>query len=202
MKWQFFLSAVLAIAGCTPEAGPAEADACCAELDAGELTPGSVYRLGSTWTDQAGAQVNLGELRGRVQIVALIFTRCEFACPRILADLQSIDAELRRRHLEDAHFVLVTMDHEYDTPAVLEAYRAKNDLDAGRWRLLHGDPEDILDLAAVLGIKFKKAGGTYSHSNLITVLDANGEILHRQEGLNADTAPTVAAIEKAVAAGG
>jgi formylglycine-generating enzyme required for sulfatase activity len=177
-------------------AAEATTDSCCEELDAGAVSARSVYQLGSTWTSNTGARINLGELRGEVRVVAMIFTSCEFACPRTLADLQDIAAQ---RATAGARFLLVTMDTERDTPAVLEAYRAKNGLDPQRWTLLHGEPDDVLDFAAVLGVKFQKAGGTFSHSNVITVLDRAGNIVHQQIGLGADGAPTIAAIAGALA---
>ena len=49
---------------------------------------------------------------------------------------------------------------------------------ASNWTLLRGAPNDVLELAALLGVKFKKdLGGQFAHSNIITVLDANGEVV-------------------------
>ena len=59
------------------------------------------------------------------------------------------------------------------------------------------DPQDVLELAALLGIKYKKEPtGQYAHSNLITLLDKNGEIVHQQPGLNTDPASMIAAVKK------
>jgi protein SCO1/2 len=56
-----------------------------------------------------------------------------------------------------------------------------------RWKLLSGSSDDIMELAAVTGFKYKKdEKGDYSHSNLITFLNNHGEIFHQQVGLNQD----------------
>ena len=71
-------------------------------------------------------------------------------------------------------------------------------LAAAQWSLLRGTPDDTLELAALLGVKFKReASGQFSHSNLITVLNAAGEIIYQQVGLSQDIEETVKAIERA-----
>ena len=50
----------------------------------------------------------------------------------------------------------------------------------------------MLELAALLGVKFKKdARGQFAHSNILTVLDAGGEVAHQQNGLNQSPDETV-----------
>ena len=86
------------------------------------------------------------------------------------------------------------------TPAALHSYRATRKLSADRWTLLRGAPDDTLELAALLGVKFKReASGQFAHSNLITVLNAQGEIIHQLAGLNRDAGETVARISAEVA---
>jgi protein SCO1/2 len=47
----------------------------------------------------------------------------------------------------------------------------------------------------LLGVKYRReASGDYSHSNLITVLNREGEIAHQREGLRGEIAPTAQAI--------
>jgi protein SCO1/2 len=45
----------------------------------------------------------------------------------------------------------------------------------------------VQDLAMLLGVKYKQdAGGQFSHSNLITVLNTEGEIKFQRSGLQGD----------------
>ncbi len=72
-------------------------------------------------------------------------------------------------------------------------------LDLRYWTLLHGRPDDVMELAVLLGVKFKKdQQGGFSHANLITVLNREGEIVYRHTGLNHQVADTIAAIRKVV----
>ena len=52
-------------------------------------------------------------------------------------------------------------------------------------------------MAALLGVKFKEtAQGQFEHSNLITVLNANGELVYQESGLTLQTAELVRQLEK------
>jgi protein SCO1/2 len=89
------------------------------------------------------------------------------------------------------------LDSERDTPAVLKSYREKRQLTPELWTLLRGEPDDVRELAALLGISYERdTRGQFAHSNVITVLNAEGEIVHQQVGLGTDIAETLAAIEK------
>jgi protein SCO1/2 len=60
------------------------------------------------------------------------------------------------------------------------------------WTLLSGQPDDVLELAALLGVQYRQTrAGQFAHSNVITVLNAKGEIVHQQVGLNEDITGTV-----------
>ena len=83
---------------------------------------------------------------------------------------------------------------------MLKAYRAKEKLALARWTLLRGKEDDVRELAALLGINYQRdAKGQFSHSNVITVLNAEGEVAFQLTGLNKDPQETVAAIEKLLA---
>jgi protein SCO1 len=174
--------------------------ACCATnpLSPDHFSDTSLYQLESTWTPATGKDLKLGELKGKVQVVTMFFTHCEFACPVLVHDMTRIEAALPRSIGTNVGFVLVSFDSERDTPEVLRAYNARMEFDTNRWKLLRGSSDDVLELAALLGIKFKKdVRGQFAHSNLITVLNPAGEIVHQQIGLNQEVTPTVEAISKA-----
>lgn len=186
--------------GCqVPPATAAEKPACCATnlAPAPSAPDNSLYQLESTWTTDAGAAIKLETLRGKVQVVTMFFANCSYACPVLLHDMKRIEDALPADVRARAGFVLVSFDSVRDTPAALRAYRQKQGLPSDRWTLLHGQPDDVLELAALLGVKFKQdASGNFAHSNLITVLTPAGEIAHQQIGLNQDPAPTVSMISR------
>ncbi len=155
----------------------------------------SVYNAESTWRDASGAERRLGSLSGRPRVLAMIYTNCAFACPRILADMKRIEAGLPDALGDRVGFVLVTIDPERDTPKHLAEFARGARLDTARWTLLTGDEGSTLELAALLGVQYRRTGpGQWVHSNLITLLDARGEVSFRQLGLGTDPAPMLDAI--------
>jgi protein SCO1 len=189
------LSLLLCV-GCSKEK-PQEVPECCADDPAGietSLSKDSVYQLDSVWTDQDGKQRRLREFKGKPQVVAMVFTHCQYACPMTLALLKKIDSEVSKTPV---HYLLLSMDPERDTPEVLKAYAQKEGLDPHRWTLLRGDADAVREIAAVLGVRYKQnPDGGFAHSNLITLLDRHGAIRHRLKGLGAEPGPLIAAIRK------
>lgn len=159
---------------------------CCRELTSSTPpTEQSLYQLDSIWRSDAGRKVRLEVLRGRPQVVAMFFTQCEFACPLLVNDMKRIEAALPESIRQQTDFLLVSFDSERDTPEVLRAYRSRLKLPMDRWTLLTGRPEDIRELAALLGVNYRQdPRGQFAHSNLITLLNAEGEVIAQQNGLN------------------
>ncbi len=171
---------------CAPETKPAPAP-CCVELKAERpLTERSLYQHDAVWTSDAGRPVKLASLRGEPVIVAMFFASCEYACPVLVHDLQRARALLAPEVRAKARVVLVTFDTRRDTPEALRAFRTRFELDS-MWVLLRGTETAVQDLAMLLGVKYKlDARGQYAHSNLLTVLNAEGEIVHQHAGLMGD----------------
>lgn len=181
-----------------------EEESCCSEepgmvaTDAA-LPTTSLYQLDGDWTDQTNTQRDLVDFRGEIVITAMVFTHCQYACPLILQDLRGIQAQIPEDKQGDIRWLLVSMDSERDTPAVLADYAAKNSLPPESWTLLHGDDYAVRTIAAVLGVNYVKgANGNFSHSNIITVLNRDGSVAHKLEGLNADSSDCVKAVLEAV----
>lgn len=164
------------------------------ELPPTDFTRDSLYQLDAPFTTDAGAAFTLGELRGRPVIVAMFFASCNYACPLLVADITRMRDALPSPLRDDVAIVLVTFDTARDTPAALKKYRDDRLL-GPQWTLLHGEDDSVRDLAALLGVKFKlESDGQFAHSNLITILNAEGEIVHQRAGLQGGLIEAAAAI--------
>jgi protein SCO1/2 len=178
---------------------PQVADACCAIPTASSTTAAapssrSLYQLDSSWTNDAGEHVQLAAFRGQPVIVAMFFAQCEYACPMIVADIERARKLLPPAVREKTQVVLVSFDSARDTPAALHAFRARMSLDSS-WTLLRSEPRAVQEFAMLLGVKFKQdARGQFSHSNVITVLNPEGEIVHQRPGLQGDVSELAQAI--------
>jgi len=179
---------------CAVAAKPAPA-ACCAEIaSVAPLTERSLYQFDAAWTDDAGVRVQLASLRGKPVVLAMFFASCTYACPMLVTDMQRIREALPEPMRQETRFVLVTFDTERDTPAALKAFRERSALDAD-WILLRGNADSVQELAMLLGVKFKQdAAGQFAHSNVVTVLNADGEIAHQRNGLAGDVSETAQAV--------
>ena len=154
----------------------------------------SLYQTDATFTDDSGKNFSLSALRGRPVVLNMFFASCGYACPLTVTDLLAIQSRLPAELLSKALFVLVSFDVDRDTPAALAQFRILRSLDT-QWVLLHGDNDSVRELAALLGVKYKKeADGAFSHSNLVTILNPEGEIVHQRTGLQGGLDQATAAL--------
>ncbi len=189
---------------CVADAKLVAKDSCCAAEAAAatvaSVSKNSLYQLDASWTNDAGATVQLASLHGRPVVLAMFFASCEYACPLIVDDMKRLGAALPADVRGQTQFVLVSFDTARDTTAALKAYRERMKLD-GAWTLLRGDATSVQELAMLLGVKFKQdARGQFSHSNLITVLNPAGEIAHQRAGLMGDVSEAAKAVVLVAAA--
>ena len=154
----------------------------------------SVHDLDGSWRDHDGRARSLASLGGKVQVVAMVYTRCTHTCPAVLAEFKTIEAALPTGQ-DRIGFVLVSMDPTRDTPARLREFAASARLDLTSWTLLAGGEEQVRELAALLGVRYRpEAGGEFSHANVYLVLDPQGRVALRQDGLNGTTMQNAAFI--------
>lgn len=152
---------------------------------------GSVYALDARWRDQRGRERSLAALRGRPQVVAMVYTHCATACPLTVTALKRVEAATP----PGVGFVLVSLDPDRDTPGRLAEFARTHALDPARWTLLRGTDADVRALAALLGVRYRPEGaGDIAHSTLVTVLDADGEVAYQGRGLNPAPMVTQAAL--------
>lgn len=186
MKRASIAAAVLLFAcapafGDDPHAGHGKHDAmAAAPVDHAE----SIYHLEGAWTDHRGTEFTLASLRGGPVVMVMIYGSCTTACPILVNDARRLEAMLADDVRAKTRFVLVSFDPVNDTPEALADYAAGRGLDDSRWRFVRGDRAQIRALAMLLGVRYRDNGdGTFDHSNLVTVLDADGRAVHRIEGL-------------------
>jgi len=134
-------------------------------------------------TNQAGAQVMLGGLGGKVWIADIIFTRCAGPCPKMTQRMSELQTALKAD--PGIQLVTLTTDPEHDTPAVLTTYGAKFAADPTRWQFLTGAKTQVAR-AALDGLKLttlEKAPGErtdaddlFIHSTMFVLVDKSGRL--------------------------
>lgn len=170
---------------------------CSTEKPAGalkELSGESVYNLTSAWTTQRNEHLKLTNFRDKIVIAAMVFTHCESACPRIVADMQRIESSLSEKELEQVTFLLISMDPERDTPVRLTEFAAMHKLNSN-WTLICSNLNATMEIANVLGVRVKKLeGGGFDHSNIIHIFDRDGVVFNQQNGFAVEQGETIKAI--------
>lgn len=158
----------------------------------------SVYQLPSTWTNQHNQPLALDQLKGKVQVMAMIYTSCGYACPRIVQDMKAIEDTLPGNIRKNVGFVLVSLDSKRDDPAQLARYARQQGL-GDRWVLLHGTPGQVRELSMLLNVKYREGQDhRISHSNEILILDSAGTVRKSIGGLEPQTGEAIAMIHRLV----
>ncbi len=171
----------------------------CLSVAAAELPDESIYYIESDWINHNNENVNITSLQGKVQVVAFVYTYCEHSCPIILAKLKYIENNISPEDKDKVNFLLISLDPERDTPAILNDYMKEKELNEEHWQMFNGDPDDVLELAALFGVRYKPMNNTekdIAHSNMISILDKAGRIHYQMKGLDASLEQVVVEISK------
>lgn len=145
-------------------------------------------------TNQDGEAVTLGDLRGKVWVADIIFTRCPGPCRRMTKDM----ARLQDLWPKDAPvvFVSITSDPQYDTPEVLRRFGTEYKADFDRWHFLTGPKQEIVEFA-VGSLKLttidkeeaerESINDLFIHSTIFVVVDKRGQVRASVETDNPDS---------------
>ncbi|MEN2412796.1 SCO family protein [Flavobacterium mesophilum] len=160
-----------------------------------EISDLSIYNLPSKWTTQDGKDIELKSLRGNVLVMVMIYTSCKSACPRLVADMRDIESKLEKKTKQHVKLILVSIDPNTDTPERLKSFAIENKMNQDPWIFLRSSEENTREFAAVLAVNYKKISPIdFSHSNIISVFNPEGELIFQQEGLGVNNEKTIEAI--------
>ncbi|MBL8859101.1 MAG: SCO family protein [Planctomycetes bacterium] len=138
-----------------------------------------------TLLDQSGATFTRDTLMGRPSIVGFIFTRCSGPCPLITANMKKVHDQIAG---DDIRLVTITVDPEYDTPAVLSEYARNIGADLTRWTFLTGPTDEVQRLSEksfLLPIEKDESqpvGESITHRTYLTVVDKTGRVRGYYDG--------------------
>lgn len=135
--------------------------------------------------DQDGRFVQARQLQGKPFMLNFIFTRCAMPtmCPASTERMAKMQDQAREAGLDDLHFVTITFDPDFDSPAILRQYAEGYDIEPENYRLLtSASPKVIDDLLEQFGILTREEDGTINHTMATLLVDKNGRVAHRKEG--------------------
>lgn len=135
------------------------------------------------FVDQDGRARQLSEWRGRTVAVTFVYTRCPLPdfCPLMDRNF----AAVQRAVLQDAslargvQLLSVSVDPEYDTPAVLRDHARRAGADPRTWTWLTGQRDVIATFAEAFGVSTMREGTSTTeivHNLRTAVIDRHGRI--------------------------
>lgn len=127
-------------------------------------------------TDQNGRRRDSAEFRGKLMLIYFGFTYCPDVCPTALTVVTTALDQLGEQ--ADAVVpILITVDPERDTPAVLKDYVAQF---SPRYIGLTGNEREIAQVAKSFRVYYAKSPGSggapylMDHTSLLYLMDQNG----------------------------
>jgi protein SCO1 len=130
-----------------------------------------------TLTSQDGAPVTLADFRGKVVAVTFIYTECPDICPMLTQKMVQVQDELGPDFGKKVAFVSISLDPEHDTAEVLKDYAQFWGAKPEGWSFLTGSLDAVRDVTRRYGVFFtKKEDGSVEHSQLTTLVDADGRM--------------------------
>jgi protein SCO1 len=136
--------------------------------------------LDYSFTNELGQAVRLGEFRGQVLAMTFFFSRCPIPdyCPRLMKNFEEASLKLRNTPggPTNYHFLSVTFDPEFDTPARLKAYAKGYDYDPSHWSFLTGPGDKLAELARLSDMKYQRDGALFNHDMRTLIIDGDGKL--------------------------
>lgn len=146
----------------------------------GEEVEGSPLAPLFTLEDSENNLWNMEEQKGKVVILAFIYTRCVNTCPVISANLALAKSTLTDAELNQTVWVSITIDPYHDSPQILEDWRTGRNYD---WPHLTGADtavNPVLDAYEVDPIVYEddsEEGYNFNHPQPTYIIDTEGRML-------------------------
>lgn len=136
---------------------------------------------GFTLVDHRNEPFSREDLEGRTSLLFFGFTQCPDICPATLQQLALARRQLAGQNQVLPEIVLISVDPQRDTPAVLERYVEYFGQGVTG---VTGSLEDLRTLTAALGIHFEKAPAgngsaddyLVNHSTAVLVIDSQARL--------------------------
>lgn len=131
-------------------------------------------------TDIEGQPVSLESTNGKARIVYFYFANCPDVCPPTTFLLSQVQDQLEAEGKlgSKAELISITFDPVRDTPEVIRDFAERHFADFNGWRFLRGEEAATIQLAKDFGVGVLKneEDGSYTHFNVITLVDKDGQI--------------------------
>jgi protein SCO1/2 len=142
-----------------------------------------------TLINQDGKRIHLHQYRGKALLVTFIYTRCPLPnyCPLMSKNFAQIleQAQSDPKLAGSIHLLSVSIDPDYDKPAVLRTYGvecANSPHPFEHWEFASGKPEQIRKIAEFFGLKYWTDNGQIVHALVTTLIGPDGTVVKLYRG--------------------
>ena len=140
--------------------------------------------------------------KGHRVALTFIYTRCPLPeyCPLMDRHFATIQRTIKgEADMADVRLVSMTLDPEFDTPAVLDRHAARLMADPKIWSFMTGEPKIAAQFALQFGIYTEKdlgTGANLTHNLRTAIIDAEGRLVSVHSGNDWTPADLVADLKK------
>jgi protein SCO1/2 len=147
-----------------------------------------------TLKDQTGRSVTRDDLLGFVWVADFIFTSCTGPCPELTLRMRSLQQGIEK-FADKVKLVSLSVDPEFDRPAVLRSYAERHHAKSDLWWFLTCDSEQ--EMHQIVREGFLQAlspagqGTPIIHSTRFVLVDKRGRIRGWYDGLDPESKPAI-----------
>jgi len=138
--------------------------------------------------DQDDKPRTFASFKGHRLAITFIYTRCPLPdfCPLMDRHFASIQKTIASTPaLADVRLLTVTLDPDFDRPAILKAHARRREADPAIWTFLTGDPTEVNKFAAQFGLYVEhnpQDAVNITHNLRTAVIDPEGRLVTAHSG--------------------
>lgn len=149
---------------------------------------GEIIPLDLEFQNENNDTVTLGELIDRPTILSFVYFDCPGLCSPLLAGVSEVVEKMDMQLGEDYKVITISFNTK-DTPEKARVKKSNfvqkiGEENRDQWIYLTGSQENILEVTAAAGWKYKPQGLDFAHPSAIIVLSPEGKITRYLYGIN------------------
>ncbi|NHN30413.1 SCO family protein [Paenibacillus sp. S3N08] len=137
-----------------------------------------------------GKPISLAELSGRSKLIYFFYSTCPDVCQPTTYTLSKVQDALVKKGVfgDKTAITSISFDPSKDTTEQLQKFSKSFHADPKGWYFLRGDEAAVIDLAQKYGVMVvkDKEGGTFTHNNVILLVDKKGDLRTYYNGSDPD----------------
>jgi protein SCO1/2 len=145
---------------------------------AADLPGDALYQARATLATQQGTRAGFNLYQGHPTVISMFYGGCPAYCPMLITAVQVYESHLDEDSRGRLRVLLVSFDAAHDTAQRLTEISRLHRADPRRWTFASAAEPDARRIAALLGFHYRRLeDGSFDHSQVITLVDAEGRVL-------------------------